>query len=97
MGASHGCCWRKQIELSLHWIQLFISGAAGQITRTFDAVDYFNPGVMIEVVVDASPWGIGGFLIIDHAAVAWLADQITEFDVELLHIAVWDASSQQVM
>ena len=47
--------------------------------------------------LDASPWGLGGFLAEDGVVVSWFASPIGEIEQSLLDISVADCSCQQTV
>ena len=55
-----GTIWTKQIKHTLEWIQAFLDRKAGTLVRRIDCRVYWGGSNMVEVITDASPWGLGG-------------------------------------
>ena len=37
----------------------------------------------VDLILDASPWGFGGVLVIDGAVVTYFMDEVSEHDVRI--------------
>ena len=70
-GAPANCVWTKQIAIPLRWIQAFLAGLEGMLTRTFDLDLYAGRGRRAQMVFDASPWGAGGVLLVNDKVIGW--------------------------
>eukprot|EP00973_Karenia_brevis_P028191 3884615-Karenia_brevis.AAC.1 len=55
------------------------------------------PQSKLEIVVDASPWGIGGYLahMWSGTVLAWFADPLTNIDEKHFQHRIGEASGQQ--
>jgi len=72
----------KRFSHALAWLIAFFSGKRGKLERTFDYLPRPPTGPeVVTVCVDASPWGIGGFLAVGGAPQRWFADPITDADL----------------
>ena len=69
-GAPNGCIWTKQVIHDLEWIPEFLKGACGTIVRDFRLDAYKGLGRHVKIVSDASPSGIGAWLLIDGERLA---------------------------
>ena len=94
-GAPPGCIWRKQIAITLYWLRAFMDKAAGTVIRRFDLHTYLNHGLKVELVLDASPWGLGGYIIVDGAPQAYFTSELTAHDERILGWPIGDCSGQQ--
>jgi len=90
-----GCVWLKQIIGSLIWLAAFLKGTAGTVSREFWVDTYLNRGTQFELVLDASPWGLGGLLVRDGTIVAFFTSPLTEHDVRIMGWPIGDCSGQQ--
>ena len=55
--------WTSAIIIPLKWMAAFLSGARGTLRRTYYLADFMGSGDDVEIVCDASPTGIGAFLV----------------------------------
>ena len=85
-----------RIAHALKWIHAFLSRKRGSIERTYRTAERFTQ-VVVQLVTDASPWGLGAILYLDGKAHEYLADQVTDEDVELLGVTRGDHRSQSVL
>ena len=60
-----GRVWTKQVATTLAWLQLFLDGHKGSLTRSWRFHEYLHPRAPGTLYLDASPWGLGGILVID--------------------------------
>ena len=93
--AATNCVWVKQFAWSLLWIQEFLLGTTGSITRIFDYDAYYNRGSMIEVTTDASIYGLGAWITIDGDIISWFAIPVTQTDMDALQRTLGSDESQQ--
>jgi hypothetical protein len=70
------CLWSRQISHSLHWMQAFLWKQAGTLSRNFTCDAYFRVGRQVEIITDASPWGVGAVLFVDGVPVECCMDGI---------------------
>ena len=87
--------WVRQITHSLLWIFAFLSGTTGPLVRELDLDAYLRRGQCVEISMDASPWGMGACLFIDHLLVEYIAEPITTSDAKILGHSIGDSASQQ--
>jgi len=95
-GAPRNCIWTKQIATPLRWFIAFFEGSGGFIQRQFD-LDFFRPGLSdVEIVIDASPWGLAGILLLDGHPVEYFHDAINDMDTEKFNYDIGSPDGQQV-
>jgi hypothetical protein len=54
-------------------------------------------GSQVELILDASPWGLGGYLVEDGKICAFFASPIGPFEANLLQIQIAESSAQQTV
>ena len=89
--------WTKQIAHSLTWLLILLTESRTELVRRFDLCAYLGQGTRVEICLDASPWGLGGFLVISGRITAWFACVISTAEKELLHIVEGDCAAQQTV
>ena len=89
------CIWTKQILEPLTWILAFLDQSAGCVERTFDAIDFYNNGAVVDVYFDASPHGFGGFLQIDDIPAFYTYGTFSSHDTSVLGIVNTESRAQQ--
>ena len=94
-GAPRNCVWVRQIRVSMFWIKAFLEGASGSLHRNFILDTYMNAGVLVEVTLDASPWGLGGILQESGQIVSWFASELSDFDYKFFNFQIGEAAGQQ--
>ena len=73
---------------------LFVS--EGTLERTFTVAAWLREDAVAELLLDASPWGLGAALRINGEWTAWLSDPLSEEDRSVLEAEVGDCKSQQL-
>ena len=63
--------------------------------QSFDLDVYAGVGPFARMVFDASPWGAGGFLVVDGKFVSWFATKFDDVDEKAIGILFGDSASQQ--
>jgi len=96
--APRGCVWLSQIRHTLTWLMaFFMQTETNVMTRHFSALAMFNRSGNVEIVMDASPWGIGAILFIDGPAREFLCSPISAADERILGITIGTCECQQVV
>ena len=90
------CVWVKQFVVAVKWIRAFLVGVQGNMVRVFTLDVYAGVGPFARMVFDASPWGAGGFLVMDGKFVSWFATKFDEVDEMAIGIRFGESASQQV-
>jgi hypothetical protein len=80
--APAGCIWLRQIKSTIFWMRAFIRGRHGTVTRLFKLDAYMNLGPQVQIVTDASPWGLGGYLVYNGRIKAFFSSKLTKDDFD---------------
>jgi len=94
-GCPPNCRWTRQISPALRWFRSFFRSSGGFIQREFRLDAFQKVGTSIEIVLDASPWGLAGILYVDYIAVEFFSDAISELDTTLFGHDIGSADGQQ--
>ena len=73
----------------------FVRGRVGTITREFNLDSYMNLGKQVELVTDASPWGLGGYVTVDRQVKEFYQSELDENDFANFGHAKGDCRGQQ--
>jgi hypothetical protein len=95
-GAPRNCVWTKQIQVSLLWIAAFLKAQRGDMHRRFTLEAFHGRGPVVSMSFDASPWGAGGFLVINGSVRSWFSTAFTSVDEQAVGITFGGCTSQQV-
>ena len=96
-GGPAKCVWRKQLQAPLLWTRAFLGQQAGPISRIFDVWTHYGALETIEIVVDASPWGLGGVLSHSGRPQEYFGVALSDSDVEIRNIERGNAAAQQAV
>jgi len=97
-GAPSGCIWMMQIRHTLLWMQAFFGELqADLLIRRFSVTAAFNQDIAIEIILDASPWGLGGAIFIDGQPRQYFAAPLTHDDEQILSIEIGSCTAQQTV
>ena len=94
--APANCIWTKQIMHPLKWFNAFFKASGGFVERTFLLSNYLDQGDRVEIVIDASPWGLAGILVVGGVCVEYFADAISVLDETLFGFTIGSPNGQQV-
>ena len=94
--APQNCVWTAQLMHVLIWVKAFLTGAQGSVLRVFNFNTYVGLGSDIRIQIDASPWGLGGVLAVNHVLRSWFACPITELDVAMFGRETASCEGQQL-
>ena len=73
--------WSSQLREPLNWFKAFWKGGATQnIVREFSVEHHFNRGKPVVIYVDASPFGLGGWISVSGRPWQYFADDVTDED-----------------
>ena len=64
-GETSGHVFKARVAHALDWLAAFLSGAGGMLERTFTVAALLREDAVAEVLLDASPWGLGAALRIN--------------------------------
>ena len=93
--APPNCAWTAQFAHVLRWIKAFLFQQKGTLIRTFRIDAHFGRGDSVQMILDASPWGLGGILKINSVVVSWYGSALTEHDSRISKHKLGDANGQQ--
>ena len=95
--APRGLIWTKQIWPVLCWMNAMLATSSGKIVRKYDLAPYLKQGRQVTMDLDASPWGIGGYLTEDGKIVSWFASALSGAELVALGISLGDCAAQQTV
>ena len=81
----------------MHWFLRFLQGEHSSIRREYRLAAFQKSARHVTIVIDASPWGLGGAIYVDHQLCEFFADQVSADDLRILKIQEGNAESQQVL
>ena len=91
-----GKVWQKQIRSSLDWLLIFMRGHRGTLSRSWSFVEFFQPRAPGTLYLDASPWGLGGILVIDSRVHSFFGCRLPRDDEDILNATNGSDESQQI-
>ena len=71
---SGGRIWVKQFTGALTWLAAFFPLEPCRLSRTFALRDHLSRGL----VTDASPWGLGCFVSVEHRILGWFTATLAD-------------------
>ena len=92
-----GCVWTKQIADALLWVSSFLLEIPGKLQRKYELDAYLSSSLQVSLELDASPWGLGGVLLIGGYPMSWFASPIATEELLLLNIKLGDSAAQQTV
>ena len=96
--APSGCIWTSQVRHTLVWLAAFFSTiGASTLTRHFSVSAMFNKSTAIELILDASPWGLGAALLVDGTPAEYISTPLTADDERLLNFTIGSCEAQQTV
>jgi hypothetical protein len=95
--APNGCVWLRQIEEALLWARAFLAETPGKLERTYYLSAYMGTGPQVTLELDASPWGLGGVLVIDGTPISWFASALATEELSILGITLGESAAQQTV
>ena len=96
--APPNCVWTRQIAKTLRWISAFLNETSESIIlRRFSVRAHFCDAIKIDLLLDASPWGVGGVLVIDGLPHEYFASKLTKDDERILRLTIGTAAAQQTV
>ena len=93
--APPGMLWTEQVRVSLQWIWWFLECEGGPLHREWTVRSYFQQDGVLMMILDASPWGLGGILLWLGKPIAWFTSPLTEDDVRIHKFELGDHRGQQ--
>ena len=95
--APRGCIWRRQIVHVLTWMTAFFKDKGKRIVRRYDLAPFMKTGIQVTVDLDASPWGLGGYLSENGVITSWFASSLSVEELAALDIKSGDCAAQQTV
>ena len=95
--APSNCIWRRQIFPAMSWVRVFLSEVVGPLQRDYWLSAYSTAAGAIEFVLDASPWGLGGYLVVQGIVTSWFACGLSDAELSALSIERGSCRSQQAV
>ena len=77
-------------------MKVFLDGSRGSLSRTYTLAAYLGEGDQHTIVTDASPTGLGAFLVINGEITEYVFGRITSMDQEVLKTRAGGSEGQQV-
>ena len=94
--APPGLVWSSQLREPTNWFKAFWNGDHNQnLVRDFDVEHHFNRGQLVVIYVDASPYGLGGWISVSGCPCQYFADGISESDCLNVGVTSNEGSSGQ--
>lgn len=93
-GDHHSLVYAKQVAPPLRWISAFWGQPDLRLERRFYRAQAYSP---FELVLDASPWGLGGYLATAQSGtpLQYFADELTAEDEQRMGAAIGKSDGQQ--
>ena len=95
--APTNCFWSKQWRHVTVWMEAFLKNEQKDMYREYRLAAYFGHGIRVEVITDASPWGLGGYITADGTILSYYASAINAEDERILGITVGQSAAQQIV
>ena len=95
--APRGHIWTKQMLPVLVWVNALLSNGVGKLVRRYDLAPYMGTGRQVTMDLDASPWGIGGYLTENGSIVSWFSSALSVSEQAALGISLGDCAAQQTV
>ena len=87
--------WTRQLAVALRWIQRFLHDEPHAMRRFFSVQAYKGNHARVMIVVDASPWAIGAFLVIGGVIREYFHQLVTPEDAKILKCELGSHTAQQ--
>ena len=87
--------WRKQINQTLIWISYFLAQSSNGLTREWFFSSYSADVSDLIFILDASPWGLGGVLVINSIIVAYFTSPLDNYDEQRFDNKIGQTTGQQ--
>ena len=91
-----GRVWVRAIRTELKWCHSFFSGSGLSVKRFFSVDAYCRRGTKVEIGTDASPWGLGGYLMVNDTLTRYFACPLSDDDLAKYKLQRGDPKGQQL-
>ena len=88
--------WIKQVLKTLKWLSVFLHGQRGALIRKWTFRSWLDPQSALTMILDASPFGLGGVLVASDRIVSFFSSDLTKDDVRIHHHEIGQDTGQQV-
>jgi hypothetical protein len=75
----------------------FLKDKGHRIVRRYDLAPYMKTCMQVTIDLDASPWGLGGYLSENGVIQSWFASSLSVEERDTLGIALGDCAAQQTV
>ena len=86
----------KQILPTLRWLATFLSKQRGSLVRSWRFSAWLDPLTAVTMILDASPYGLGGVLVCGDKLLSWFGCELTRADEQRFGHKIGSDSGQQV-
>ena len=73
-----------------------MNGHSGALSRTWYFEDFLHQGIQYRIILDASPWGLGGILMMGETIISWFSSPLTVEDEKQFGTKAGIADGQQI-
>jgi hypothetical protein len=88
--------WSSQLREPINWFKAFWGSDNNQnLVREFNVEHHFNRGKLVIIYVDASPFGLGGWISVSGCPWQYFSDGISESDCLNLGVSSNEGSAGQ--
>ena len=94
---SKASIWTKQVQPALVWLLTLLKEEGYILERKYELSSFLGQGKHVVLELDASPWGLGGVLIIDSSISSWFSCSLSPYECDLLGICVGSSTAQQIV
>eukprot|EP00971_Amphidinium_carterae_P128476 2544912-Amphidinium_carterae.1 len=89
--------WSRQVMHALTWLRVFFSTGAPILQRRFLLSVHTGAKLPTIIVTDASPWGLGGYCMVNNRIVSYFSEPVTADDELVLQCRIGDSAAQQTL
>ena len=86
----------KEIRPALLWFIAFLQDKHGGISRTFSLQAFSNAGDQIDMILEASPFALGGYLQINGRIVSYFISPLADHDEQRFGVERGKSDGQQI-
>jgi hypothetical protein len=89
--------WTAQVAHTLRWLVALLQQESSVLKRTFELSVFRGHGLKVVMCLDASPWGLGGYLMEDGNIVSYFSCPLSDTELEILSVVRGESAAQQVV
>ena len=94
--APTNCVWTRQFRHAALWFHAFFEVEKHALRREFRLSTFLGKGLRVRIISDASLWGLGAVLVINHTVISYIASALDEQDEAMAGVKIGDPAGQQV-